>query len=145
MGSCSERRGRRPTVGRVRVGGGRAEGVSGRARPPWGVSAARPRGREGASRALVWSLCVGKGGHWRPPAASCLPKCRIRSISESRLFMGWRKGGVAPSPASPPPEPRRAPAARGWTAAGEGPRGAAGGLRQSSPRGRGDQRAVKRL
>lgn len=146
MGSCSERRGRGPTVGRGRVRGGRAEGVSRRARPPGGLGGGAPR-EGGDEPALVWSGCVGKGrgGRALEAAASCLPGCGIRSVSESRLFMGWGKGCTAPSLASPPPEPSWAPAARGWPAAGEGPRGAARGLRQSCPRGRGDRRAVKLL
>lgn len=146
MGSCSERRGRGPTVGRGRVGGGRAGG-RGRVREGQasrGVWAARPGGQGGGEPGPGVER-LRRGGRPVEAAGSCLPECGIRSISESRLFMGWRKGCVAPSPASPPPDLHGAPAARRWTAAGEGPRGAAGGLRQSCPRGRGDRRAVKRL
>lgn len=154
-GSCSERRGGRPSVGRGRVRGGRAEGVPGRARPPGGSRRPVPGGKDelglGVPSPLpgppVASRCVGEAGHRRPRPAVCRGAEFAAPAAGSRLFMGWREGCAAPSPASPPPERRRAPAARGWTAAGWGPRGAAGGLRQSCPRGRGDRAgwgAVKR-
>lgn len=129
VGSCSERRGRRPSVGRGRVRGGRAEGVPGRSGPPGGVPQAGGGWREGGGRA--GPRChpePGPGGRGRAleAAGSCLPECGIRSAPRAGLFMGCRKGCATPSRASPPPERRRAPEARGWTAAGEGPRGAAG-------------------
>lgn len=130
-------------MGRGSAGSGRAEGVSERARPPGGLGGLAPG--EGGGEPGPGVERLRRGGRALEAAASCLPESGIRSISASRLFMGCRKGCVAPSPASPPPEPRRAPAARGWTTACEGPRGAAGGLRQSCPRGRGDRRAVKPL
>lgn len=129
VGSCSERRGRRPSVRRGRVRGGRAEGVPGRSGPPGGVPQAGGGWREGGGRA--GPRChpePGPGGRGRAleAAGSCLSECGIRSAPRAGLFMGCRKGCATPSRASPPPERRRAPEARGWTAAGEGPRGAAG-------------------
>lgn len=64
-GSCSERRGGRPNVGRGRVRGGRAEGVPGRARPPGGSRRPVPggEGRAGPRRPLP-----SPGPQWRAAA-----------------------------------------------------------------------------
>lgn len=127
--------------------GREGRGRAGKGQASRGVPEAGPRGGRtswaSASPPLpgppVASRCVGEAGHRRPRPAVCRGAEFAAPAAGSRLFMGWREGCAAPSPASPPPERRPAPAARGWTAAGWGPRGAAGGLRQSCPRGRGDR------
>lgn len=70
-----------------------------------GVSAAWPRGRAGASRALVWSGCVGEGGHWRPRPAVCP---RAEFAASPRPGYLWAVEKVALPLRRPPRLPSRA-------------------------------------
>lgn len=114
VGSRSERRGGRPTAGRGRVGSGRAEGVSGRARPPGGSRRPVPGGGRGRAGPCCGAAAKGtEGGPWRPRPAVC-PRAEF-AASPSPGYL-WAVEKVA-SPLRRPPEPRRAPTARRWTAA----------------------------
>lgn len=99
-------------MGRGRVRGGRAEGVPGRARPPRGVPEAGPRGKG----ALGLGVPRRVGGRALEAAASCLPECGIRAIYGLERRLRCPFAGLPASRAAPGAE------ARGWTAAGEGPR-----------------------
>lgn len=115
VGSCSERRGRRPTAGRGRVGGGRPRACQEGPGLPGGLGGQAPGEGGGEPGPVVEP--PRRGGRAQEAAAGCLRGCGIRSVSDSGYLWAGEKVAL---PLRRPPR-LRSRAGRQQLAAGRPP------------------------